>query len=294
MSAEQDQKHELPEFDDLEPIHEEPEAEPASRTGGARGGSTLGQKRDLEEAPLQLRKASKILFFAGLLPMAGVRVTEFAGGQFPWAATYIAKAIALVGMWLFYQGYVATHQGESKIAALDKFAKAHHLVMPIVATVISLVAFWFLVSAPGFEGATFWAQSSSFVEVGTLILASVTFCHIFGYEHGGKFNPIFPLMFLGPGVGGVFALFIGFKNLADTTGSAKAAAAGGLLGQVIAAVGGLMAMWIMYKAMKQAKVEGDLKRVAAREARAAARASSGSGDGGGRAAGSPRPRQSRG
>ena len=282
-------------LDDLEPIHDEsvtaaaagapPEASPQ----GATQASALGQKRELEEAPLQLRKAAKILFVAGLLPMAGVRVTEFVGGEFPWSSTYIAKVIALIGMWLFYQGYVATHQGESKIAALDKFAKAHHMVMPIVATVISAIAFWFLFRDPLFEGASFWAQAASFVEIGTLILASVTICHIFGYEHGGKFNPIFPLMFLGPGLGGVFALYNGFQALGATEGPSKMAALGGLLGQIIAAVGGLMAMWVMYKAMKQAKIEGDLKRDAAREARKAARAAGRSGAGG-----SPRPRQSRG
>ena len=47
----------------------------------------------------------------------------------------------------------------------------------------------------------------------------------------------------------------------------------GLLGNLVVAVGGLMAIYTMYVAMKQAKIEGDLKKAAAREARKAQRAS---------------------
>ena len=97
----------------------------------------------------------------------------------------------------------------------------------------------------------------------TLLLAAATFSHIFGYEHGGKFNPIFPLMFLGPGISGMLNIWGAALLFRTSTGMAII----GLLGSVTVGFGGLLAIYVMYVSMKQAKVQGDLKREALRQHR---------------------------
>ena len=112
-------------------------------------------------------------------------------------------------------------------------------------------------------------------ELLTLVLGGATFAHIWGYEHGGKFNPIFPLMFLGPGIAGLLNVFGSAGQFGERTGPALV----GLLGSVLVAAGGLYAIYVMYQSIKEAKVEGERKkeemrayRKAQREAQRASRA----------------------
>jgi hypothetical protein len=113
-----------------------------------------------------------------------------------------------------------------------------------------------------------WTSLVLVVELITMILAMATTSHIYGYEHGGKFNPIFPLMFLGPAVAGVMQ-FLSIGNVASSDHSGVGYL--GLLGSGICAAGGIMAMNIMRKAMKEAKEQGEKKAAIIREKRKADR-----------------------
>ena len=101
----------------------------------------------------------------------------------------------------------------------------------------------------------------------TLFLAVATLAHVLAYEYGGKFNPIFPLMFLGPAVAGVLQ-----ARCLRPHGQASARSSRDHLGSLIVAGGGFMAMYTMYVAMKEAKVQGEIKAAAMREERKRQRA----------------------
>ncbi|MEO2164517.1 MAG: hypothetical protein ABGY29_18565, partial [bacterium] len=175
-----------------------------------------------------------------------------------WGALYTSKALILVAGWIFHQGYMATHGGQGE-SFIGKLALKHALVPTALSGLVAIAAlvYAFQVGSPGGIGA----------ESATLLLACATFSHIFGYEHGGKFNPIFPLMFLGPGIAGVLNIVGAMAMFGEAAGRA----AFGLVGSVIVGAGGCMAIYAMYAAMKQAKVDGDIKREAQRADRKAQR-----------------------
>ena len=121
-------------------------------------------------------------------------------------------------------------------------------------------------TAEATEGIEETFRLRSLLEIGTLFLALATLAHIQAYEYyQTKFNPIFPLMFLGPAVAGALHVFTALTS----ESSLKIV---GILGSLIVAAGGIMAMYTMYVSLKQAKVEGDLKKAAMREQRKADRA----------------------
>lgn len=230
----------------------------AAAPGGPAAPGVKGLKRELEKAPQLLRKASRILLAGSLLPwLVGFKTA----GAMPWTPWAITKIVALVAVWIFQQGYVATHGGEAK-GVIGKLATAHRMAAPILAAVVAAAALLVALTTPGMDR---FAASG---EVLTVLLAGATFSHIFGYEHGGKFNPIFPLMFLGPGIAGLLGIFGAVSALG---GEDPLPVWLGLVGTVIVAAGGMMAMYVMYVAMKQAKVEGDRKKAEAREKRQAVR-----------------------
>ena len=73
------------------------------------------------------------------------------------------------------------------------------------------------------------------MEMSTLFLAVATLAHVLAYEYGGKFNPIFPLMFLGPAVAGVLqALGVGLMGKHPLVPL-------GIIGSLFVAGGGFMA-----------------------------------------------------
>jgi hypothetical protein len=266
--------------------------ESAPRAERATGGATQpGQKRELEEAPIMLRKASIILLAGTLLPwLVAVKTAEI-----PWGPLLAAKALACIAAWIIHQGYLATHGGKAVgfIAQLsgvgngasepavtekgrrEKPSGGQAAVNKLKASLVPLLGWavvvgalflmnsmWPMVSdpdtlemvkAPGFAAAV--------GEVLTLLLASNTYSHIFGYEHGGRFNPLFPLMSLGPGIAGLLGTLGAFGN--NPIGG---------LGCIIVAAGGILACYVMVVSMKQAKIEGDRKRNEMREARKQARA----------------------
>ena len=107
-----------------------------------------------------------------------------------------------------------------------------------------------------------------FAEKGFLILAGLTMTHIYDYEHGGQFNPMFPLMFLAPGIAGVLSLVKVFS--VDSIGIGQIL---GGIGSIAVAAAGWMAAYTMYVALKEAKTHGDAKKAAQLEARKVARKS---------------------
>ena len=105
------------------------------------------------------------------------------------------------------------------------------------------------------------------MEMGTLFLALATLAHVLAYEYGGKFNPIFPLMFLGPAIAGVLQALGAFGLMGK-----HPLVPLGILGSLIVAGGGFMAMYTMFVSMKEAKVQGEIKAAAMREERKRQRA----------------------
>jgi len=273
-----DQENDHPELTELEPLEEHPELEemepleeleaaPAPATPpAAASASKPGTKRELEQVPLMLRKASTILLIGAITPFwVALKGVGEEGIAIPYGMLFAAKAIALVAAYIFHEGYAATHGGKHQ-GPIAKLSRAHHVAVPAVAGVIALLSILFacgvFVDTSGLD--PLWASTELF----TLLLATSTFTHIFAYEHGGKFNPLFPLVFVGPGIAGVMNLF----------GVSKAMEEGGLMpllataGTLAVAVGGIMAMYTMFVALKQAKEQGDRKREAMREHRKATRA----------------------
>jgi len=203
-------------------------------------------KRELEAAPLMLRKASLILLAASLLPFGAVFTP----------AAFVGKLILLCAAFVFHQGHVFK-AGEKAAGFIAPLAKNGLMPVQALAGALAIAAF----AAPNFIGEL---PISSMGEMVALALACFTFTHIFDYEHGGKFNPIYPMLFLGPAIMGL----LGILKLSEASGLTMMAAALGSLGVAIA---GFMAVYTMFVAIKQAKIEGDLKKQAATEARKAAR-----------------------
>ena len=283
-------------LDELKPVSEAEPAPPASEimaqaphdvdgeAAGSDGGKRkagVGDKRELEQAPIELRKAAQILLYGSILPIyMGLSFAtadasadfEWVGkAMFPWGIFFGAKILALLGGYIFHEGYKATHGGEEK-GPIAKLAKTHNLAPMIMALVIWGVAIF--VSTTGSVAALqgpklnpeVWTTTILMAEVLTMILAMATISHIYGYEHGGKFNPVFPLMFMGPAI-------IGLVNLLSAGhvfgGDHVIVGALGLIGSLVIAAGGVMAMLIMKKAMREAKVEGERKANLIREKRKA-------------------------
>jgi len=224
-------------------------------------------KRELEQTPLILRKSSKILLAGALLPFFTALDPEFSA----WGPLYLSKALVLLAGWVFHQGYMATHGGKGE-GLIGKLAQQHAMVPTCLAGIVAIAAF-----VPAYLAGSLGGIGG---ESATLLLACATFSHIFGYEHGGKFNPIFPLMFLGPGIAGVLNVFGAMALFGEQAGRA----AMGLAGSLVVGAGGMMAIYAMYAAMRQAKAEGDIKREAQRAGRKAQREAQ-------RAAGGDSPRR---
>lgn len=269
------------EFHELEPLHtdqpeaspgsaddpqakgrqEAPQASPSASAGGAGAtpspaGGAAGARRELEKAPLFLRKAALLLLAGSVVPWGDAVVEELSTGRL-WGGTIAEKVVCFLAVWVFYQSHVAKHGGKAHplVAGLSKGSVAVPVALSGILAIAGLLPL----------GTGEWTLFTAYSEKAFLLLGGFTFVHIYDYEHGGKFNPIFPLLFLAPAIGGFFAIFrvvvdggLGFAAL--------------LLGTVPVTAAGALAMYTMYVALKQAKIEGDLKRQAQLEARKAARA----------------------
>ena len=234
--------------------------------------------RDLEEAPLLLRKASKVLIAGAILPWITILATD---GHVPWAYWAGAVLLTCLAGWVLVEGAKA-RVGLPANGAVSGVAKAHPmgtaglcLLLFIGACVVAWIGKGW-VDGNGkhiaffVEGGSDGYGFKALLELATLLLGLATFAHILSYEYGGKFNPIFPLMFLGPAVAGSLNLIGAFRTMSSNSMAAMIS----LVGSIMVAAGGCMAIYTMYVSMKQAKIEGDLKRAAQREKRKSDRSSS--------------------
>ncbi|MCP5023856.1 MAG: hypothetical protein GY930_19085 [bacterium] len=258
------------------------EEEQEPKTESPRKPAAAPQKRELEQAPLMLRKASWILVAGAMFPFftalqyASAAVHK-AGGDtqsFDWKTWAIIKVLVVIGGWVAYESSLA-RSGDKPKSVLMGLGKAHAKAGVGVAAIFWIGALVFLfmgdgVSVVNGEGKLTqvftWGMAA---EVLTLMLGMYAIEHIHGYEHGGKFNPLVPLLMLGPGIAGVMNLlwsFSAFDNPHIKLGAI------GLIGSVIVAAGGIFAIKIMIDSMKEAKVQGEIKKAAMREARKAERA----------------------
>lgn len=232
-----------------------------------RAAGRTGQKRELDQAPLVLRKASVVMGAAAIIPFA-------TGPMELWPTIFLGKALILLGGWIFYQSHVHNHGGQVPgfIASLSKGgAKTVYAVFGVLA-LVGLWNFGDVVSVGneyGFDGTAKTLTTLGIIaEKLILLLCLFTYTHIYDYEHGGKFNPIFPLMYLGGAIGGLGAIV---KDIAPPPGTSLDPNYIAALGAVGVCVGGCMAMWTMWLAMKEAKEQGEKKKAAQVEARKAAR-----------------------
>lgn len=271
--SQSEEKH----FDDLEPLpaagaahlpelpHDDLEPLPAGRSAGGSGPGALETrpgapkgKRELDRAPLELRKASIVLLAGSALPWADP--SNLAVGPL------LEKLLCYLAVWILYQAHVHKHGGKAS-GFVASLAKSNAMVPMIVAGLVALVGLAPVASAGHSGGLQIFA---ALTEKAFLLLGGYTFVHIYDYEHGGKFNPIFPLLFLAPAIGGVASIF---TKVIPQFGERAGAAALGAVGAALVALGGLIACHTMWVAMKEAKAHGEAKRAAAQEARRSARES---------------------
>ena len=276
----------LPELPDLPEIPELPDDHAVVAPPEAYASATAEKPplRQLDKAPLHLRKAALIVVVGSFLPWMG-----HGGG---WVTSIVGKLVVLAAAWLWFK-QIEHNWGPKLPGALGKLAAlayrpkakdgdddgkrrararrelaptALEHPFPTALHVLSLVcAIVGCVVLPSVDPARPNLAIAA-AEIGMLAWAAYTWVHIFAYERWGKFNPIFPLMFLGMVFGGATRVVF---SVGDGFGSFSASAA--ILGGAIVAVGGGLAAYTIVEALMQAKKEGDEKKRAALEARRAAR-----------------------
>ena len=222
---------ELPEMDEVE---EAPEAAPAASTG----------PKELERAPMMLRKAAIVLTVAALFPWLAP------GG---WIVNVIiGKVVVLLGGYVLWQQVLHSHD-EQVPGVFASIGGMHEKALTILAALLMLVG----VALPMVLGEI----GETVVENLAIAIGLVTFCQVGAYEKGGKFNPMFGLIIplLGVGAIGRLATMIANFDLFVLIGAGGVTAASGLAG------------YTMVIAMKEAKAHGEAKKKAAMEARKAAR-----------------------
>ncbi len=251
--------------------------QPSSRRA-AKAEAQGPQRRELEEAPKLVRKAATILTIGALFPWLTALSTQ---GHMPWKFWIMGIGLTLLAGFILMEA--AKHNAGLQANGLVKpIVGAHPMagtgvgLLVFIAAIVAVFMgnslfvddlFISLVAGDGVpDGARDTFSLRALMELGTLFLGLATLAHVLAYEYGHKFNPIFPLMFLGPAIAGALNIIGASKQIGDN-GIAILAA----IGSLTVAAGGIMAMYTMYVSMKQAKVEGDIKRAAERERRKAER-----------------------
>jgi hypothetical protein len=259
-----------PELAALPDLPNESELQPLERKGGSAagrgGGSQKGVRRELDRAPLELRKAAVVLMAGSILPWGDPANAGLLGA-------YVEKLLCYLAIWILYQSHVHKHGGTAN-SLVASLARSSAMVPVVVAGLVALAGLAPLATAGKAETMQLFTVLT---EKAFLLLGGYTFVHIYEYEHGGRFNPMFPLMFLFPLLGGVMAIFL--KVLPALMGPGLLSLVGAL---AVTAAGGI-ACHTMYVAMKEAKLHGEAKRAAAQQARKAAREERKRHDGGSRA-----------
>jgi hypothetical protein len=213
-------------------------------------------KREMEQAPIILRKAALWLLIGCVLPWGGYTTD--------WTGNIVEKLLVLAGLYTWHQAHLL-RDGAKTPGFIQSLGKSSFLPLFVVSGLLAVLGFSPLLSMESLS-AGFKESSGPFAEKGFMILAGLTLTHIYDYEHGGRFNPMFPIMFLAPAIAGVMALLrvFGAENM-----NIGVLLGGG--GAILVSVAGSMAAYTMYVALKEAKAHGEAKRAAKADARKAAR-----------------------
>jgi len=214
-------------------------------------------KREMEAAPKVLRKAALGLFIGSLLPWGGLTPD--------WGGNIVEKLLVIFGLYVWHQTHLL-RDGAKVPGFIGKLGAKNFVALFVLAGACVLIGFAPVLSMASLGGENASEHFGPFAEKGLLILAGLSMTHIYDYEHGGRFNPMYPLMFLAPGIAGLMALLKVFS--APQIGLGQMV---GGLGAVAVGVAGWMAAYTMYVALKEAKSHGDAKKAAQLEARKAAR-----------------------
>ncbi len=242
--------------------------------------------REQETTPKLLQQASKLLVIGALFPFyTGVQYASQAAfpvgdttQAFDWTTLIVAKVLVLLGGWIALE-CAKVRGGTKDKSPLAGLANAHAMAGPLVALVLFIGAGAYVYSSASVEvmrvskevGEVF--KLGAIAEVGVLALGIYTLAHIVGYIGGGKFNPIFPLMFLGPAIAGVLNLVASIKVFGNPHVGIGVL---GLIGSVIVGGAGCYAMFVMWKSIQEAQAHGkqlqEEKRLARKAEREAAKA----------------------
>lgn len=234
-------------------------------------------RRVLEKAPALLRHAAIILAVGSLLPWLGH------GGS--WLSFGLAKAVAGLAALCFYAA-VLSRTKDPVPAGLGALAKprwgrpyawkpkglaetlAHAIPTPLhlLALLLTVLAVLLPFFDPGVQasldaGSTTASAGRAAAEIGLLLVGLLTLVHVYAYERGGDFNPLYAFMFLAP-------LMLGVPAIMNPPTVPPAI---GLIGGLVAVGAGAYAVYTIVVAMLEAKKQGDAKKAAALEARRAAR-----------------------
>lgn len=242
--------------------------------------------RESEQTPVMLRKASQLLMIGAIFPFyTGVQYASaaaHAAGEttktmgFDWTTLILAKVLVLFGGWVAYECAMARGAGKKK-SPLDALAKSHEMAGSLVAMLFFAGAFAVVFMADEVmvmrldNKVVGVFKMGMAAEVGVLALGIFTLAHIVGYINGGKFNPIFPLMFLGPAFAGLLNLVASFNIFSKPHVGLGAL---GLIGSVIVGGAGCFAMYVMGSSIKEAKEHGKRRQDEMRAARKAEREAS--------------------
>jgi hypothetical protein len=214
--------------------------------------------REMEAAPGLLHKAALWLLIGCVLPWGGWTAD--------WMGNVAEKLLILAGLYTWHQAHLL-RDGLKVPGFITSLGKKNFIPLFVAAAALLLLGFVPLLSFESLS-ADFKANSGPMAEKGFMILAGLTLTHIYDYSHGGRFNPMFPIMFLAPALAGVMALLKvvgrGDIGIGEILGAA---------GAILVTVAGSMAAYTMYVALKEAKRHGEAKKAAQVEARKAARVS---------------------
>jgi hypothetical protein len=217
-------------------------------------------KKSKERAPKLLKQAARMLVIGSLFPWTGLML---AGNGL--ALNFGLKLVVLAGCWMLLKAVHAHHQasaaagfGARPIVAGRPGMLGALNGLHVTATIVIVLGLVL--------GIVLLDEKLALGESISLLLGGLTFVHIDSYEKGGKFNPLFPLMFLGCALGGPVALVARIQHISNGAMSVLAA-----LGCAIVTTAGILAVYTIAVALLQAKKEGDLKKAAAIEARKLAR-----------------------
>ena len=120
---------ELEEMTELEPLAPESDKPADAPRERPAAGAQPGTKRELEQVPLMLRKASTILLIGALTPFwVALKGPGDEGLPIPYGMLFVAKAIALVAAYIFHEGFAATHGGKHQ-GPIAQLSRAHKVAV---------------------------------------------------------------------------------------------------------------------------------------------------------------------